>query len=210
MDILAETARMQPIYSTGQVLPGAHSVIDQGGVQAYRMLDGSLLVPGTNSTGDWWSFNFQFGTVLGTDIDWPELDKAVGNARWYRGFALHARILFQALGSWRPTRIIGHSLGGASAQILGAVLARPTLALACPRPRKGSHILKNEGWVLNVVYERDLIRLAPPFELGYRHVGSSRILQAPPGQTRALHSPAEYLPVMQGAIAAGTLPAHWP
>jgi pimeloyl-ACP methyl ester carboxylesterase len=210
MDVIAETRRMVPIYTPGHVLPGGKSVINAGGVQAYEMQDGTLLIPGTNSDRDWWSFNFNFGTVLGQDIDWALLDKAVGNARWYRGFALHAKIVFDALGSWRPKAIVGHSLGAASAQILGAVLGVPTLALAGPRPRRGKTRLKNEGWVLNVVYERDLIMLAPPFETGYRYVGTSRILKAPAGDTRALHNPAEYLPVMTAQIAAQKLEAVWP
>ncbi|ABD53835.1 hypothetical protein Jann_0918 [Jannaschia sp. CCS1] len=210
MDLLAECTRMIPIYTVGHVLVGGRKVINTGGVQAYIMDDDTLLIPGTNSSGDWWSFNLQTSTVLGRDIDWADLDKAVGNARWHKGFAKHARILYHALGGWRPRAIVGHSLGGASAQILGAYLGVPTLAIATPRARKGSHRLKNEGWVLNVVYEKDLVTQVPPKTLGFRYAGSVEVMTRVPGVTKALHNPADYLPVMQAEIAAGTLRSHFP
>ncbi|GAB5448721.1 alpha/beta hydrolase family protein [Gymnodinialimonas sp.] len=210
MDILAETARMAPIYETGHPLHGATDVINTQGVQAYIMSDHSLLIPGTNAKNDWWSFNLQFGTVLGSQIGWAELESSVGTAKWYRGFAKHARILYLALNGWKPKRIIGHSLGGASAQILGAFYGVPTLSLAAPRPRKGSAKLKKEGWVLNITYEKDLIQAAPPYEFGYRYVGSSRIMKAVAGSSKALHSPTDYYPIVQRDIASGRLPAQWP
>ena len=70
MDLLADCARMAPIHTVGHPLQGGKSVMPQGGVQASIPRDDTLLIPGTNSAGDCWSFNLKTNSAPGKDIEW--------------------------------------------------------------------------------------------------------------------------------------------
>lgn len=196
-------------YMGAAALPPLRSALDKGGVQAWLLRDDTLVIPGTNHWTDWIRFNFNTMLVAGQQIGWTEVGTCIGNAKWHRGFAVHAREVHDWLGGYRPKFIIGHSLGAASAQILGCHFGVPTIGFASPQPRYGARALHNEGWVLNVVYNDDPVGRFPLAANGYRRIGSVEMLAR-----RALsglqHSMDRYIPLMTQEIGAGTLTAAWP
>lgn len=196
-------------YLGAAALPPVKASLDRGGVQAWLLADDTLLIPGTNHWTDWIRFNLNTMLVAGQQIGWTEVGTCIGNAKWHRGFAVHARAVHDWLGGYRPKFIVGHSLGAASAQILGCHYGVPTICYASPQPRFGADPLHREGWVLNVVYNDDPVGRFPLAINGYRRIGSVQMLAR-----RALsglqHSMDRYTPLIAAEIAAGTLPAVWP
>ncbi|MEM0977986.1 MAG: hypothetical protein AAGJ34_10655 [Pseudomonadota bacterium] len=103
---------------------------------------------------------------------------------FHSGFVLHAARVLKFLDGHVPDFIIGHSLGAASAQILGNHLNVPTICLASPQVIKQNIIDKekmrepsNEQWkILNIAWKQDTVTsiLRP---LKYRCLGHRVVFQ---------------------------------
>lgn len=84
---------------------------------------------------------------------------------FHSGFLLHAARVLKWLGNDRPKFIVGHSLGAASAQILGNHLNVPTLCLASPQVIKRRKLVddpmrlrSNPQWkILNIAWRQDTV-----------------------------------------------------
>ncbi|MGB0661453.1 MAG: hypothetical protein ACPGNV_14915 [Mangrovicoccus sp.] len=146
--------------------------IENKGVQAYYLRDGTLVIPGTNESFDWVDFNFEAFNIIGKK---PSLVNTVmgdsGEFEWHAGFLEHAHTVFTFANVLKPKLIIGHSLGAASAQIVGASMKIPTLAYASPRPLRGQSQPEGANCVLNILRSDDLVCDVPPKWLGFFHVG---------------------------------------
>lgn len=154
-------------------LPGdaIRDTIDIRGAQATMLKDGTLLIPGTNEIMDWFDFNLQIGPV---PIDGHGFELVPGDSGtlYHGGFLEHAQLIYPFAKAHQPKFILGHSLGAASAQIIGMSLRVPTIAFASPKTTKARGQLPGEGWVVNLCRIDDTVCHMPPRELGFRNLGS--------------------------------------
>ena len=182
---------------------------DVGGVQAVYLKGGILVIPGTNELADWFNFNFNIGHNQGRR---PGTDVIAGDsgALWHAGFLQHARMVYVFAKPLRPKLVIGHSLGAASAQIVGMSLKVPTIAFASPRTHRGSDKLPGEGWVINICRSDDSVCHLPPPFLGFRHVGSRYWLSPAQVNHGEDHRIGKYIELLRKNRHAQRLPKHWP
>jgi pimeloyl-ACP methyl ester carboxylesterase len=179
------------------------------GAEAYLTRDGILLIPGTNEGSDWTDYNLKGFAAKGEALGWDRLNPGIGAAVWHFGFALHAIEVMDFLGGLKPAAIIGHSLGAASAQMLGAHFKVPTVTFAAPRLLRQAGGFPGEEWVLNLVHSDDVIGLVLAQSAGFRRVGHVRFLTAGTGSGFA-HAMADYETALAARLAAGTLSPDWP
>lgn len=175
-------------YKTPAKLKPSHS-LNIAGVQAYLFEHEEaqgLLIEGSNERSDWARFNFRF---------WPR--SAKGDSRsWHRGFLHYAQVVYAFAQPAKPTFVLGHSLGAAAAQIVGASFRVPTLAVASPRPL---HDRQPEGhsFVQNICRTDDLI-CAVPFRLwGFKHVGAVHWMKPKQRHKGEDHSVAHYASIIE-------------
>jgi hypothetical protein len=163
---------------------------DRGG-QAYLAGDDDrllLIFRGSTDTTDWVT-NLQTG---------KRTVKVGGRAvRLHAGFLLSYRQMAEGIDAAiaaemarrsRPLVIVGHSLGGALAQIAAAVSPRPELE-ACysfGAPRVAASWFRRALTVphYRVVNGWDVVPIVPPALLGYAHTGPSYHLRRDPPGTR--------------------------
>ena len=183
--------------------------IDIRGVQAHYMKDGTLVIPGTNEFSDWFDFNLQFG---GQPMNGHGFEVVPGDSGtlWHGGFLEHAQIVYTFAKGLRPQFIVGHSLGAASAQIVGASLGIPAIAFAAPKTCQSRGRMHGEGWVLNICRVDDTVCHVPPSFLGFRNVGSLYWLtpdEVHPGED---HKIEHYMELLTLPRVQERVPMRWP
>lgn len=175
--------------------------VDVAGVQAYYLTDGVLVLPGTNELSDWTRYNLSVDAIKGDS-----------GRYWHRGFMNYAQLVFMFAKPLKPKFIIGHSLGAAAAQIVGASLKVPTIAFASPKVLSGKSKLAGEGWVANYLRMDDTVCHMPP-NIGrksYRHVGS-RYWMAPDGvNVGEDHKIKNYMAILKEERFETLVPKDWP
>jgi hypothetical protein len=182
--------------------------IDIRGVQAVYLKDGTLVIPGTNELSDWFEFNFDvISPTMGHGF---EIVPGDSGAQWHAGFLEHAQTVYAFAKPLRPKLIIGHSLGAASAQIVGMSLKTPTIAFASPRTNRGNVRLGGEGWVVNLCRADDTVCHVPPNFLGFRHIGSVYWMMPEEIHEGEDHRIDKYLALIDKAPHKDRLPATWP
>ena len=145
----------------------------------------TLVITGSRNAKDYLYYNFRPNRSLPPMPELKELLKSDGapdkfpERAYQRGFLLHAARVLRFLKGRTPDFIIGHSLGAASAQILGTALEVPTICFASPQvikkrflegpPREKEHAQWN---VFNVAWNKDFVtrgyRLTGLRALGHR------------------------------------------
>ena len=108
-------------------------------------------------------------------------EKGDSGAYWHKGWMRQARILYAFALLHKPKFIVGHSLGAAIAQIVGASLNIPTLCFASPRPYWGWKKVLHWEVVQNIIRKDDRVCYLPFKPKGllklvvgpwqFRHVG---------------------------------------
>lgn len=183
--------------------------LDVRGVQAVYLKSGVLVIPGTNELADWYDFNFNVadGSALSFGFEVVAGDSGV---MWHAGFLEHAQMVFAFAKALKPKLIIGHSLGAASAQIVGMSLKTPTIAFASPRVLRRADPIAGEGWVVNICRVDDSVCHVPPPFLGFRHVGSRYWLTSDEVNPGEDHRIGKYIALMGRKAVADRLPATWP
>lgn len=170
MNVLEAAKLMEAVYQAKPTQSGDQS-ISLGNVQAhYVSAEKALVIEGTNEPEDWVLYNFNlFFSMAPTQGD---------SRSWYHaGFMNHARIVFgwAKMFADKIDVVIGHSLGAASAQIVGPSLKIKTVAFASPRPLLRGAAL-NPEFVINYNREDDLVCYVPPGIadglFGYTHIGA--------------------------------------
>jgi len=175
----------------------ARDRFDAGGVQAVMLNDATLVIPGTNERGDWARFNFNLGT------------RGASGRIWHQGFLDHARAVFPFAVKHGARRVIGHSLGAASAQIVAVSMNVPAICFASPRPLRGKRWFKGEAQILNICRWDDAVCTLPPRLFGYRHVGKTCWVSPGETQSEGSHTLGDYLRAMARGRSTPDLPESW-
>lgn len=210
MKIFTAAQLMEAVYAD----PGSADIevsINIKGVQAYMTKDRVLVIPGTNEFSDWFQFNFDVFGRGRSDIQGFATATGDSGAVWHAGFLEHARLVYTFAKGLKPRQIIGHSLGAASAQIVGSSLKVPTIAFASPRTLRGDRGgVHGEGFVVNLCRSDDSVCHVPPPFMGFRHVGRT-IWMNPRGiNFWEDHRIDQYLEIMVLDEIAAELPTVWP
>lgn len=193
----------------GRVPPEVKAHINRKGAQAYMMKRGVLVVPGSNELLDWFR-NFDIYRIMGRNYRRDERGKGRTGAVFHAGFLRHATTLYAFAKENNAQYVIGHSLGAATAQILGTSLGIPAVGFASPRVKRGRRKLKNESKVLNICRMDDLVTRLPPSEAGFRRLGLS-VRMTPAVTNPGLdHSMTHYLQALDDHVGAPGLPKRWP
>ncbi|MEO1309050.1 MAG: hypothetical protein AAFV38_14370 [Pseudomonadota bacterium] len=170
------------------------------GVEAYLLTDGTVVVPGTNDPRDWRRFNLQIGLRTLRFANSAARPGASG-IRWHGGFLDHAEILYNWVKDKRPRRLIGHSLGAASAQIVGASLDIPVIAFASPQPKRDSRRFPGEHLVLNIKRSDDPVCKLPSTLLAFSTLGRTAMLRPAEPEFGLRHNMRHYIALMGKAGA---------
>jgi len=94
---------------------------------------------------------------------------------WHRGFLRYAEAVYDFAREFSPRFVIGHSLGGATAQILSVSMPYASCyAYGAPRVRLGGGHVEGEGRVVVLNRPDDRVTRMPRF---FRHLGV--VLEAP-------------------------------
>ena len=178
--------------------------------QAYMLTNGTLLIPGSNGFDDYLKFNLNRFNLFGTQYSVRDGATEPGASRslWHQGFLIHARIVFKFAKPFKPKFIIGHSLGGASAQILAKSFGVPAIGFGSPRTRKkGSRRISGEEHSLTIRHKDDLVSKLP---FSFRHLGRSIPVAWSTARTGPKHAMKYYIELLAAAQNHPKIPRRWP
>ena len=187
----AEAAELVAAAYSGRLRYSAAN--SEPGVQAFITPERDLVIPGTNECEDWRQFNLQVHASVNARIPGLMLVPVADIASWHFGFLRHADSVFRFARQHQPRFIVGHSLGGAAAQLIGYRMRLPTVTFGSPRVYKGRlPRLPGEGWVLNLCRSDDPITGVPTL-WGFRHLGTVRRYNTGQPISSRNHPVADYL-----------------
>lgn len=193
------------------VAPRIARSLDQDDVQAHLLDNGVLLIPGSNSVMDYLKFNLRVLWIGGRKyaVEDPTCEKGASGTLWHQGFLRHAKVIYDWVeaGSTRPTYIIGHSLGAASAQILSKSWGVAAIGFAAPRPRKARGPIRDDEHCLLVNRDDDPVTCLP---LDFHHMGTVHKAHATRSALPVGHHMQHYKAVVREELGAGLLKASWP
>lgn len=177
MRVIDAARLMQHVYYQNHVDDGDLSIDLQGAQAHFKATYKTLVIEGTNEPADWLRYNLNL--LLSNDPTQGD------SGAWYHaGFYNHAQRIYAFA---KPLKdkirlVVGHSLGAASAQIVGPSLKKRTLGFAAPKAFLRGRPL---GPRLITIYNRedDLVCRVPPGLLGgllgYDHVGKVHWMRPP-------------------------------
>ena len=154
---------------------------DRQNVAAGVLKEKNILVVTGSQVRDYPLYNLRPNRSLSWRTEQDEIKALLGPWKigdFHSGFVLHAARALKFLDGHTPDAIVGHSLGAASAQILGNHFNVPTVCLAPPQVIKKARLQTddmrketNSQWkVLNVAWRQDTVTsIARP--LGFRCLG---------------------------------------
>ena len=183
--------------------------LDEDDVQAILLKDNTLLIPGSNSINDYIRYNFRVRGMFRR----KQLKMAthVGTApvTWHQGFLAHAKVVQDWLlrKKYKPTFIIGHSLGAASAQILSAGYGIPAIGFAAPRPSRTASSRAAADKCLLVNRTDDNVCTLPG---GFHHLGDVRAIKPRAPNFGMDHNMGHYRRAVNEGILARKVPDRWP
>lgn len=170
MNVLEVAQLMDAVYNRRASLTITES-ISASGMEAHFVKDpGIFVIEGTNSAEDWWDFNLNIFGYTGTI-------KGDSGARYHEGFWKQAQLAYNFAKPFRRDikLVVGHSLGAASAQIVGPSLEKRTISFASPKPLLRGKAIRPH-LVTNYCRDDDLVCRVPPgiFDgaLGFEHIGN--------------------------------------
>lgn len=172
------------------------SRISLNGAQASMLTDGTLVIPGSNEHSDWINFNFNVGA-------------GDSKRKWHAGFLRHAQTIYPFAKGAGAKRVLGHSLGAASAQIVAASLEIPAICFASPRPLRGKTRFKGEHRIINICRFDDAICYLPMAFLGFRQVGRVHWISPREPQSEGSHRLKDYLRALAQGRVRPDLPDSW-
>ncbi len=205
----AQSYDITRMIQMGRVPEAVKAHVDIAGAQAHMMAHGVMVIPGSNDLLDWFN-NFDVYRILGKSFRRGQKGRGSTGAVFHAGFLRHASRLQRFAKDNHVQFLIGHSLGAATAQILGASLGVPATGFASPRVKFGRGRLKNEGLVLNICRADDLVTRVPPSEAGFRRLGKTVRLVSKATNPGMDHSMDHYIDALKEHVSAHGLPQSWP
>ena len=192
----------------GRSAQGVVAHLDRRGAQAMMLDHKVLLIPGSNELVDWMR-NVNVYNILGKRYKAKASAKSKTGAVLHSGFNSHANLIGKFAKEHDAQFVIGHSLGAATAQILGSWLGVPAVGFASPRVKLGSRRVKNESKILNICRLDDLVTHVPPSEIGFRRLGKTVQLIAPETNPGLDHSMPNYIAALDFDTLGDALPRAW-
>ena len=192
----------------GRTAQGVVAHLDRRGAQAMMLDHKVLLIPGSNELVDWMR-NVNVYNILGKRYKAKASAKSKTGAVLHSGFNSHANLIGKFAKEHDAQFVIGHSLGAATAQILGSWLGVPAVGFASPRVKLGSRRVKNESKILNICRLDDLVTHVPPSEIGFRRLGKTMQLIAPETNPGLDHSMPNHIATLDFDTLGDALPRAW-
>ena len=109
----------------GRISNQKRSMLGPHGAEAYLRKDGLLVIPGSQGLDDYLKFNLRVGYF--------KLFGKNSKLRFHAGFMRHASEIIEWARNQNVKLITGHSLGAASAQLIGATLNKDVICFAAPK-----------------------------------------------------------------------------
>ena len=169
------------------------------GAEAYMLDNGCLLIPGSNTLGDYFKYNFRLWNLGKRRLKFASSDTSEGASRtvWHQGFFTHAVEIYNWIGpkkaDW-PKLIVGHSLGAASAQILSKSWAAPAIGFAAPRTRKSRGAIQYDRLSLSICRKDDTVCNLPS---GFHRMGHTKSFPAQAGGGALNHKMTAYIEALK-------------
>lgn len=191
--------------------------IGRGNAQAALTEENILIITGSDSWRDYTRYNLRPNRFVPVSEGRRRIAEAIPYAEFHQGFLLHACEVLDFLGDDRPDFIVGHSLGAASAQIVGTVLGIPTIAFAPPQVIRRRYLGQaglREGhaqWnVFNVAWSADFVTQGYRFA-GLRCLGHRAVVDFKGGNKTIQHFAADYLKLLSADAesAERQVPETW-
>lgn len=179
-----------------------------------------LIITGSSGWKDYAFYNIRPRRAIPDMVEIDQLTSPdLPQKAFHQGFLLHACRIKEFLGDHMPDGIIGHSLGAASAQILGTALNIPTICLASPQVIKRRFLerdaLRNAAhpqWnVFNLAWRQDFVTHGYR-SLGFRCLGHRVVVDTQMPNTGIDHFVKDYEKLIISAAAYDVegVPQHWP
>ncbi|WP_299144728.1 hypothetical protein [uncultured Tateyamaria sp.] len=180
-------------------------------VQAVFTTQNILLIPGSNSVGDYIMFNLRVLNLGGKKYRMnDDLTETWGsNVTWHQGFMKHAKIIsdWMRQNGYKPKFIVGHSLGAAATQILVRTHDVHGIAFAAPRVTRGTAVPAPASKCLCLNRLDDRVCDLPS---SFEHLGNIRTGVGQRKFLRFDHKMARYREMVTKLQADGALESHWP
>lgn len=144
-----------------KTVEGVVASLDHRGAQALMLDYKVLVISGSNEVIDWIR-NLNVYNILGKKYKAKSQAKSKTGAILHAGFNRYADLISRFAKDHGARFIIGHSLGAATAQILGSWMGVPAVGFASPRVKLGPRKVQNESKVLNICRLDDLVTHVPP------------------------------------------------
>lgn len=207
-DLVADSYTAVKNKKRGRNTQGVAHYLDKRGAQAVMLAHDVLVIPGSNELIDWIR-NVNVYNILGKTYKAKAQAKSRTGAILHSGFNQHANLIAKFAKEHDAKFIIGHSLGAATAQILGSWMGVPAVGFASPRVKLGLRGVKNEHKVLNICRLDDLVTHVPPSEVGFRRLGKTVQLVAPAANPGLDHSMPNYIKALGYETLGEKLPRTW-
>ena len=161
--------------------------------EAFALMDGTLVIPGSDSVQDYIRYNFNYG-ILALREKLKNLFKPKGII-YHKGFLAHSREIEGFAVQNNIIRITGHSLGAASSQLLASRLGLKAINFAAPKVvRRGWFVEVEKGLIENFNRKDDSVTRFPGWR--WKHIGDTSILDTKVGHFGFDHQIKHYVTAM--------------
>ncbi|WP_172328781.1 hypothetical protein [Mangrovicoccus sp. HB161399] len=212
VEVAKELDRFRPAMLAARMVSGLADVSRDGKAEAALTRGGTLLITGSNGIRDYVDFNLRPDRRLADSARLAQLTGSLPVSQFHGGFLLHALKVMAFLRGRKPTFIAGHSLGAASAQIIGTALKVPAIGFASPQViRADQPQVEGEGWVMNVVWKQDFVTEGYKLK-NLRWLGSVQELDSARSHFGIDHVVKDYISLLKHDrhAAAPKLTPMWP
>lgn len=172
---------------------------DENGVQAFALNDGTLVIPGSNELSDYTRYNLPAMT-------WKTFGNLAGY-KFHAGFLKHAQTLHDFARDNRIKRITGHSLGGASSQLLAATMDIDAINFAAPKVVFRGWRVVHSNSIMNFNRKDDRVGKIPRFF--YKHIGHTHWLDTKMINIGGDHKIKHYIKAMKMAHVQDASPVRF-
>lgn len=165
-DVQHHIAQLVRLYEEQHT--GEYRLVERCRNAEFCMLFGNLYILGSNDSEDWGE-NFE-------GVYTPAVE--IMRAKAHSGFVKHANTVLEGLGGRAPDikRVIGHSLGGAAAQVIGAMMGLPVVTFGSPRVWRHGSVPVTSGFHHIRVWDRRDIIVGVPTRLRWQHYEHERLV----------------------------------